>query len=159
MKKHPLRLLGIIFAGIAAVELTVLLVLLITLADNTAVLLSAGSVLGLQTLIFGTIGLCFLYFVRKQEKLREDMLSSGYPELAEVLDVERVASVRVNSRHPYRVICRINREGVLHEYRSHMLMEHPGLKTGDPVTVYTDRQNDKHYWVDVESAMPPVDRH
>lgn len=159
MKKHPLKLIGTIFTCIAAVELTVLLVLLITLADNTAVLMSAGSVLGLQSLIFGGIGLFFLFVVRKQKKLREDMLSSGQSELAEVLDVERVTSVRVNSRYPYRVLCRIKREGVLHEYRSHLLMEHPGLKAGDPVTVYTDRQNDKRYWVDVESAMPPVVRH
>lgn len=159
MKKHPLKILGVIFTCIAAVELIAVLVLLITLSKEPEALMISGGVLGIQTLVFGTIGLCFWGHARKKERLREELLACGHPELAEVTEVERVLSVRINSRHPYRVVCRIRRDGVLHEYRSDMLMHNPGLMPGDPITVYTDQQNDRRYYVDVESASPPVVRH
>lgn len=159
MKKHPMKLLGVIFTCIAAAELAALLVMLVTLPKEPKALLIGGGVLGIQSLVFGSIGLCFWGHARKKERMREELLASGYPQLAEVTEVERVLNVRINSRHPYRVICRIRREGVLHEYRSDMLSHNPGLLPGDPITVYIDRQNDSRYYVDVESASPPIVRH
>ena len=97
--------------------------------------------------------------MRKKERLREELLSNGFCETAVVTETERVYSVRINSHHPYRVACRVERDGVLHEYRSDMLMHDPGLLPGDPVRLYLDRRDDNRYYVDVESAAPTIIRH
>ena len=160
-QRHPLKLMGLIFAGIAVVELIVLCVLLCMPAirqDSEAVIVFP-SVLGLQSLIFGSLGLGFLLYVRKKEKLREELVGKGYVKTASVVEIERVYTVRINSRYPYRVICRIEENGVLHEYRSDMLAHDPGLLPGDRVDVYLDWQDDKRYYVDVESASPTIIRH
>lgn len=161
MKKHPMKIIGVIFSSIAAVELVVLLVLLaipaIRQADEALIVLP--SVLGIQSLVFGGIGIGFLTYVRKKEKLREELKAGGYTKTASVVETERVYSVRINGRYPYRVICRIEEGGVLHEYRSDMLRDDPGLLPGDAVTVYLDWQDDSRYYVDVESAAPTIVRH
>lgn len=159
MKKHPLKMIGIIFSAFAAVELIVLLVLVAVLSLERAEMFIPIGVLGTQILIFGTIGLCFLCKVRKEAALKEELMAQGYCETATVVDTQRVLHVRINSRHPYRVICRIKRDGVLHEYRSSQLYEDPGLLPGDPITVYLDRRDDNRYYVDVESAAPSIIRH
>ena len=161
IRKNPLKLLGFIFAGIAAVEWVVLLVLLCIPSIRTApeAVIVLPSVLGLQGLIFGGIGAGFLLYVSKQEKLRDDLLANGLFETANVVSIEQDWRVRVNRRSPYRVICRLERDGVLHEYRSHLLYDLPALSPGDPVKVYLDWQDDKRFYVDVESASPAVIRH
>ena len=158
MKKHPLKLIGTIFAVIACAELAVLLIFLFALRDRTALMIVCG-ILGFQSIVFGGIGFGFLYHVRKREQRREELIAGGYYEMASVMDTERVMTVRINGRNPFRVICRIERDGVLHEYRSEMCLENPGLLPGDPIPVYLDRQNDNRFYVDVESAIPPVIRH
>ena len=161
MKKNPLKLIGIIFSCIAAVEFTALVVLLAIPAIRTSseALIVLPSVLGIQSLVFGGIGIGFLTHVRKKEKLREELKAGGYTKTATVIETERVYSVRINGRYPYRVICRIQDGSVLHEYRSDMLNHDPGLVPGDQVTVYLDWRDDSRYYVDVESAAPTIIRH
>ena len=161
IRKNPFKLLGIIFACVAAVEALVLLVLLCipAIRSQSEAMIVLPSVLGLQSLIFGGIGAGFLLHVSRQEKLRQDLLSNGLYETASVVAIEQDWRVRVNGRSPYRVICRVEREGVLHEYRSHQLYDDPGLLPGDPVNVYLDRRDDSRYYVDVESASPAIIRH
>ena len=152
MKKHPLWLIGVIFAFIACIELAVLLVLLITVQDSTALSIASG-VLTLQIMIFGGIGFGFLGYVKKRENNRESLIANGYYEMGYVVDTRRVMTVQINGRHPYRVICRVMREGAEREYRSDMYLKDPGLRPGDLVPVYLDHQNEKRCYVDVESAV------
>ena len=161
MKKHPLKILGTVFASIAAVELAALIILLAIPAvrHSDEALIVLPSVLGIQTLVFGGIGAGFLTHVRKKEKLREELKAGGYTKTAAVVEVERVYSVHINGRCPYRVVCRIEEGSVLHEYRSDMLRSDPGLLPGDPVTIYLDWRDDSRYYVDVESASPTIIRH
>ena len=160
MKKHPLKVLGIAFTAVAAVEWTVLLVILLLCPKHTlGTLVVLPGVLGLQGLIFGGLGIGFLMHVRKKEKIREDLLSSGYVKQGYVVDTERVSTVRLNGRYPFRVIVRVEENGVLHEYRSDMLQTAPGIRPGDPIKVYVDWQDDSRYYVDVENAAPPIIRH
>jgi len=156
MKRHPLKLMGIIFAGIAAVEALLCLPFLFDYREAAFIF---PCVLGIQSLIFGGIGAGFLLHVRRRERLREALIANGSFQTATVVETERVYSVRINSRHPYRVVCRVERGGVLHEYRSDMLMHDPGLLPGDPVRLYLDRRDDNRYYVDVESAAPTIIRH
>lgn len=158
MKRNPLKVLGIVFASVAGVELLLLLAVLGLVANPTARLV-VFAVLGVQILVFGGIGFGFLLYLRKKRLLRERLLADGYREMADVVGVDRQMNVQVNGRYPYRVVCRIERDGALHEYRSEMLPSDPGLPTGSRVPVYLDRYDERKYYVDVESVMPTIVRH
>lgn len=158
---HPLRILGITFTAVAAVELVVLLVMLVIFsrADDRTALYISGGVLSIQVLVFGGIGLASLSRLRRQAQRREELVAGGYFETASVLRCEPVYSVTIGNRHPYVVVCRLERDGALHEYKSEMLSQDPGLMPGDPVRVYLDRRDDNCYYVDVETAAPTIIRH
>lgn len=154
--KNPYRILGIVFSSIAVVELLVVLILLLTRAEPFLLIALPFMV---QCPIFGGIGAGFLIFVRRKTERRERLISNGYYETATIVAIEQNPYVRVNRHHPYHVVCHINRSGTLHEYRSEGMYHHPGVSIGDSVPVYLDRQNDKYYYVDVESIAPSVIRH
>ena len=83
--------------------------------------------------------------------MRERLLADGYREMADVIGTELQVNVRVNGRYPYRLVCRIERDGVLHEYRSDLLPVNPGLPPGSRVPVYLDRYDPHKYYVDVDT--------
>lgn len=158
MKRNPIRSLGVVFAAVAGVELAVLLVLAAVVRQREALLVLA-LVLGLQALIFGGVGGGCLLYLRKRRLLRERLLADGYREMADVIGTELQVNVRVNGRYPYRLVCRIERDGVLHEYRSDLLPVNPGLPPGSRVPVYLDRYDPHKYYVDVDSVMPTIVQH
>ncbi len=157
-KRDPYAAFGTVFACVAGVELAALLVLAAVLRRGTA-LSVVSLVLGAQALVFGGIGLGFLLGARRRRQRREALLAGGYREMADVTGLEWVTNVTVNGRHPCRVVCRIERGGVLHEYRSEALRFDPGLLPGMRVPVYLDPHDERRYYVDVESAAPPIVRH
>lgn len=159
MKKNPFKTIGIVFSCIAGTELVLLLFLLIALRDESIAKMVLLLVFSIQILVFGGIGVGFLLYLRKKRLLRERLIADGYREMADVVSVEPQTNVQVNGRCSYRVICRIARDGVLHEYRSELLGFHPALPIGSRVPVYFDRYDDCVYCVDVEGAMPTVVRH
>lgn len=158
MKRNPIRSLGVVFAAVAGVELAALLVLAAVVRQREA-LLVLTLVLGLQALIFGGVGGGCLLYLRKRRLLRERLLADGYREMADVIGTELQVNVRVNGRYPYRLVCRIERGGVLHEYRSDLLPVNPGLPPGSRVPVYLDRYDPHKYYVDVDSVMPTIVQH
>ena len=158
MKRNPIRSLGVVFAAVAGVELAALLVLAAVVRQREA-LLVLTLVVGLQALIFGGIGGGCLLYLRKRRLLRERLLADGYREMADVIGTELQVNVRVNGRYPYRLVCRIERDGVLHEYRSDLLPVNPGLPPGSRVPVYLDRYDPHKYYVDVDSVMPTIVQH
>lgn len=156
LKKNPIRILGIVFASIGYTELAAALALLAARGDATNLL---AFIFGIQGLIFSSIGTAFLIAERRKRKRRDELITGGYYEFATVFSVDRDLSIRINGRHPFRVVCHIERNGVLHEYRSDHCMRHPGLQYGDPIAVYLDRYNENRYYVDVESAAPTIIEH
>ena len=158
MKRNPIRSLGVVFAAVAGVELAALLVLAAVVRQREALLVMT-LVLGLQALIFGGVGGGCLLYLRKRRLLRERLLADGYREMADVIGTELQVNVRVNGRYPYRLVCRIERDGVLHEYRSDLLPVNPGLPPGSRVPVYLDRYDPHKYYVDVDSVMPTIVQH
>lgn len=156
MKKNPIRTLGIVFAGIGFTELAAALVMLAVKGDATDLL---AFIFGLQGLIFSCIGSGFLISDNRKRKRRDELIAGGYYEFATVVSIDRDPTIRINGRNPFRVVCRIERDGILHEYRSDHCMRHPGLQPGDPIAVYLDRFNESRYYVDVESASPTIIEH
>lgn len=156
LKKDPIRIVGIVFAVIGYTELAAALVLLAVRGDVTNLL---AFIFGIQGLIFSSIGSVFLISDRRRRKRRDELLAGGYYEFATVISVDSDHGVRINGRHPFRVVCRIERDGILHEYRSDHCMRHPGLQPGDPIAVYLDRFDENRYYVDVESASPTIIEH
>ena len=151
MKKNPFRILGIVFSSIAAVETVVVICLLIA---NFQMSLVIAFPFAIQSLIFGGIGAGFLIYCHRKQVKRERLIANGYDEMATVVFIEQNPYVRITRHSPYIVVCHINREGVLHEYRSDSLYEYPGLNAGDQVSVYLDRRDEKEYYV--ESAAPTI---
>ncbi len=158
MMRNPIKLLGVVFASVAGLEAVALLAVMMLVEQREARLIVA-LVLGVQILVFGSIGGGFLLNQKKKQRLKERLMREGYYEMADVVDVVRQHNVQVNGRCPYRVICRILRDGVLHEYRSEMLPYHPGLAAGAQVPVYLDRYDERKYYVDVERVMPQIRQH
>ena len=156
--RNPIKLLGVVFASVAGLEAVALLAVMMLVEQRGAGLIVA-LVLGVQILVFGSIGGGFLLNQKKKQRLKERLMREGYYEMADVVDVVRQHNVQVNGRCPYRVICRILRDGVLHEYRSEMLPYHPGLAAGAQVPVYLDRYDERKYYVDVERVMPQIRQH
>ena len=155
-QKKPYRILGIVFSSIAAAELLVVLILLAFQVEDFLLIAFPFAV---QCPIFGGVGIGFLIYDHRKRLKRERLISNGYYEMAMGAAIEQNPYVRVNRHHPYHVICRIERDGVIHEYRSEGFYHLPAVSIGDPVPVYLDRQNEKNYYVDVESIEPQVIRH
>ena len=126
------------------------------LPDSHPFLYKGDVFLFLHTANLGLFG--FLLGARRRRQRREALLAGGYREMADVTGLEWVTNVTVNGRHPCRVVCRIERGGVLHEYRSEALRFDPGLLPGMRVPVYLDPHDERRYYVDVESAAPPIVR-
>ena len=154
--KNPYRIMGIVFSSIAAAELLTVLILLVVKVEDFLLICLPFAV---QCPIFGGIGAGFLIYDNRKRIKRERLLSNGYYEMAIIAAIEQNPYVRVKRHHPYHVICRINRNGVIHEYRSEGFYHLPAVHVGDSVPVYLDRQNEKNYYVDVQSAEPEIIRH
>ena len=149
-------MIGIIFSVVAVIELLVILALYLA---KVKPLLLVSLPLLIQFPIFGGIGFGFLFSHHRKKEKRERLVANGYYETAVVVGIEQNFYISVNHQHPYHVVCHINRNGELHEYRSEGLSRHPGIAPGDMVPVYIDRQDEKNYYVDVESIMPEIIRH
>ena len=156
MRKNPFRFIGILFTAIAAIEAVVILVLLLLGRQNIGLFVLP---IAIQCPIFGGIGIGFWLYQNRKKQAQERLLANGYYETATVVAIERNNHVRINSRCPYYVVCRFERDGVVHEYRSNSVLYIPALNYGDPVKVYLDRQDEKNYYVDIESAEHPIVRH
>ena len=154
-RKNPRLTVGIVFAAFGGVETLVALFLLIAPAINNYIALGLFG----HALIFGTIGTAMLLVNRNKNRLRDELIAGGCYEIGTVVSVDRNMRIQVNGRHPIFVVCHIERGGVIHEYRSDDLGYHPGLKPGDPIAVYLDPNDEKRYYVDVESASPTIVRH
>ena len=155
-QKNPYRIMGIVFSSIAAAELVALLVMLIIHVDDFLLFALPFAV---QCPIFGGIGAGFLIYDYRKRIKRERLISNGYYEMATIAGIEQNPFVRINRQHPYHIICRIQRDGMIHEYRSEGFYHLPAVKIGDAVPVYLDRQNEGNYYVDVQSIEPDIIRH
>lgn len=114
--------------------------------------------LGAVLLIAGVLCLCLEIRTRVRNNR---LISSGQYIMAEISEITMNYAVRVNSRHPYIIICRYqDRYGNIHTFRSRNLYFDPApLLKDQMVKVYVDGENFKHFYVDIDEVLPKVIQH
>lgn len=114
--------------------------------------------LGAILLMVGVICLCLE--IGKRIRCNK-LIDAGQYIMAEISEITMNYAIRVNSRHPYIIICRYqDRYGNIHTFRSRNLYFDPApLLKDQMVKVYVDGENFKHYYVDIDEVLPKVIRH
>lgn len=153
MRRDPIRLLAVIFGGLGAVFLVLGIGLGLALPAfiGPLMFLTFGLVGG----IFLCVGLGFAVHLHRRRLLREDLLRHGERIEAEILGLEPNPNIRINGRHPMRLVCRYTENGVDCICRSENLSGYPHT-AGNTVAVYRDPQDHRRYFVDAESALIPT---
>ena len=111
--------------------------------------------------IFAVLGAVFLGLEGKTRKNRAALLDGGNYVMAEVVTSQQDYSVNVNGRCGWRLICQYKaNDGTVHQFKSRLLWFDPmGLLLDTRVPVYTDGEDFRHYYVDVDSVLPKVEIH
>lgn len=118
--------------------------------------------------IFGGLGIVFLavglicLFLEIRKRWRSNRLfKSGNYISAEISEVVWCTNIRINSRHPYQVMCRYqDMEVNVHIFKSRYLFFDPEPLLKDRmVRVYVENGNFGHYYVDIDEVLPNVTMH
>ena len=154
---RTIRILGICFTAVAALEFGGLLIGCVRCLASGSPLPPAALFLFvfLHGGIFAAVGLGFLIARARAAKKKARLLAEGVPVLARIVEVERDWSVRVNRRYAWRVVCEVEEGGTVYRFRSERLWEYPALDN-EYVAVYRDAADPRCYYVDVEGSCRPV---
>lgn len=112
--------------------------------------------------LFFILGGIFLALMIRRRSIHNRLFSQGCYVLAQVTSVLPNYSIRVNGRCPYIAECSYTdpNTGVLHIFRSRNIYFDPTAIAMDAmVPVYVDPDNFRHYYVDIDSVLPEVQRH
>ncbi len=113
--------------------------------------------MGLGT-VFASIGLAFSLSAQVRARRAAQLRQEGTPIQTTFQSVERNTSLRVNGRHPFRIVSQWRNPGTgeVHVFESENLWFDPsGYVTGRHVTVYIERDNPGSYWMDL-SFLPKL---
>ncbi len=114
--------------------------------------------LGAVLLIVGLVCLC----LELSQRIRcNRLINAGQYIMAEISEITRNYAVCVNNRHPYIIICRYQDQyGNIHMFKSRNLYYDPApLLRDQMVKVYVDREDFRHYYMDIDEVLPRVIRH
>ena len=112
-------------------------------------------VFGILGTFFTILGAVFLTIEHNKQKQAQKLVDSGKFFWAEVVEVTRQYSVRINGRCPYVLVVKaVSPDGQLHLFRSHPInrLVLPDV-LGRQVRVYAQEGNLKNYYVDVEPLL------
>ncbi len=118
-------------------------------------------ILGVMGAVFFAIGGGMVALKWRGEQRRAHLQQHGQRILADFVSVEHNTQLKVNGRSPFRILCQWHNPSSreVHLFKSDNLWFDPSkLITQEQMTVMIDKQNPKHYWVDV-SFLPKVHQH
>lgn len=146
-----LVVMGSIFFGLGAV---VMIVGIAMFFDISADYVSRFLFLGCGAL-FTVLGAAFLLWVVLKTIRRKKLIENGEQLTGVITAVRMNMRVTVNGIHPYRAECEVidPYSGERYLYSSDDTMEDISSLMGMSVTVYTDPNDRKKYYVDISSLM------
>ncbi|HVR96371.1 MAG TPA: DUF3592 domain-containing protein [Thermoanaerobaculia bacterium] len=106
--------------------------------------------------VFASIGLGIALAARAKARRAARLRQEGTPIQTTFQSVDRNTSVRINGRHPFRIVSQWQNPatGEVHVFESDNLWFDPSqYLTGRHVTVYIERDNPGKYWMDL-SFLP-----
>lgn len=111
-------------------------------------------------IVFALFGLIPLIIFGVKISRRRKIIKNGICVDAEVVGIDINYNVRVNHRHPYKVIVKATNPltGESNVYVSHNIYNEVNmyLQLGDTVPIYFDNRTGKQYFIDVESLKDNV---
>jgi hypothetical protein len=102
--------------------------------------------------IFTAVGGIWLWVQRRAARLAEELRATGRRITAKVLEIELRRNIRVNNRHPWRIVAEWQESSSAEPvvFRSANIWEDPTPHVGETVEVLVDRHDVKRYLVDLE---------
>ena len=119
-------------------------------------------------IIFACLGIVFLFLTlgfifakRIQSRKIQNAITADSYIWGEIVDILPVYYGEGATRCRYCVLVRhTDTHGQLHIFRSPVLRNYPDRSViGKSVRIYTDKENFKHYFVDLEGILPNVIEH
>lgn len=103
---------------------------------------------------------CLSIHISKKNRVKR-LIANGYYVTAEVNDITCNRMVQVNNRNPYTITAVYKDiSGCAHIFKSSYLTYNPEpLLESKSVRVYTNRDDYRHYYMDLDSILPPVKIH
>lgn len=143
-----LRIIGIIYTGLGGLFLALGLFLWWALPDEAQLV---GKIFTPIGGLFFILGIMFLTFEHRKKRRAEKLIEAGRYVWAQVTDCEPNYNVRVNRRHPYRLVASYtDGRGTTHLFKSRdLFIDGATGLVGRSVKVYADGDF-LSYYVDTE---------
>ena len=159
-------IVGLIFAPLGLIFLIVGILVNMN-ADNRNVHVEGDPRIFLATFggvggVFLVLGVAFLVLMIRRRMIHNRLFTQGHYIMAQVTSDMPNYNVRINGCCPYFAECSYTdpNTGILHLFRSRDIYFDPTAIAMDAmVPVYVDPDNFRHYYVDIDSVLPKVQRH
>lgn len=111
--------------------------------------------------LFLVLGIVFLVTEWRKKRMAERLIAAGRYVWGEVVDIVVDTRITINRRHPYIALVHYkDGRGTVHQFRSRSLrISRSAAMIGKKVKVYYEDQSFRHYYVELENALPQVVEH
>lgn len=147
--------LTFIIIGVTFLPLGIVLNKVVENIEDKKIFLYTFGGLGTVFLIVGCI--LFISILNKKRKFQQ-LLDEGYYVIAQICEIKPNYAISINGNHPYVIHCKYEEiNGNIHIFKTRNLFFNPeDLLKSNSVKVYTDRNNFKNYYVDIDEILPTI---
>ncbi|MDR0312306.1 MAG: DUF3592 domain-containing protein [Treponema sp.] len=128
--------------------------------NPSKVILASGNFYLILLSSFGSFGLIFLVVGivlniknRTLEKQRDKLILWGNYVMADIIEIKRNTSLKLNDENPYIVHSRYSENGIDYLFKSHNIWFKPSYAHNKTVRVYFDKNDFNNYYVDEDSLI------
>lgn len=103
---------------------------------------------------FLIVGVSFFIYVTKKEQEKEYLITEGRRVIGKVIDYKVNYQVKLNRRYPVKLICESDEyayDDANKRYISDNYWGDPEMVINSTVTIYVDRENSGHYYIDMRN--------
>lgn len=152
-------ILGVIYTLLGGFFVIVGAILTVTLYGQEARMV--GIIFTAIGSIFFILGIIFLVLQNRKRKTAQRLVDEGQFLWAEIVDLVPNFNVSINNRHPYIARARyVDGNGTVHIFKSRNVYEYLDSSIlNRQVKVYTEDNEFKKYYMDIERVLPNVQEH